>query len=154
MKPSFAQVLKHFPAQDSRPALYGEIGWDDLIDNPRYINTCAVRMSYGLLRAGVPLPGARMKAKGGALAGKYIEPGQEKLSNILKVIWGKPEIYPDEQAARAGIGNRNGVVSFFRIGGGSVGHIDLIVQRPGSRFQDCARTCYWAAKPIWFWHLH
>lgn len=81
------EVLKHFPARDSRPALYGEIDWDDLIDNPHYINTCAVRMSYGLLRAGVPLPGARMKAKSGALAGKYIEPGHEKLSNILKVIW-------------------------------------------------------------------
>jgi hypothetical protein len=154
MKPAFIQLLKHYPAQASRGELYGEIGWDDLIDNQSYMNTCAVRMSYGLLRAEVPLPGARMKAKAGVLAGKLIEPGQEKLSEILKMIWGWPEVYTDEHEARAGIGSRNGVVSFFRIGGGAVGHIDLIVHRPGSRFQDCARTCFWAAKPIWFWPLN
>lgn len=153
MKPSFIQVLNHFPAHSTRYELYNEIGWDDLSNNPAYMNTCAVRMSYGLLRAGVALPGARMKAKSGALAGKYIEPGQEKLSGILTKVWGKPEVYPDESSAHAGIGSRSGVVSFFRIGGGPVGHIDLIVPRPGSRFQDCARTCYWAAKPIWFWPL-
>ncbi|MGF6275571.1 hypothetical protein ABIB38_003970 [Massilia sp. UYP11] len=110
MRPSFLRVLQHFPADSSRHELYSEIGWDDLSNNPAYMNTCAVRMSYGLLRAGVPLPGARMKAKSGALAGKYIEPGQAKLSEILKVVWGKPEVYHDENAARIGIGNRNGVV--------------------------------------------
>lgn len=154
MKPGYIQLLQYFPAHASRHELYGEIGWDDLSDNPAYMNTCAVRMSYGLLRAGVPLPGARMKAKSGPVTGKYLEPGQEKLSEILRIVWGKPEIYADEDTARVGIGNRNGVISFFRIGGGPVGHIDLIAQRPGSRFQDCARTCYWAAKPMWFWPLN
>jgi hypothetical protein len=58
-----------------------------------------------------------MKAKAGVLAGKLIEPGQEKLSEILKMIWGWPEVYTNEDEARAGIGNRNGVVSFFASAG-------------------------------------
>ena len=111
MKPSFLQVLQHFPADASRHELYGKIGWDDSSNNPAYMNTCAVRMRSGLLRAGVPLRGARMKAKSGPLAGKYIEPGQEKLSKILAVVWTKPEVYPDEAAARAGIDSRHGAVS-------------------------------------------
>lgn len=32
----------------------------DLIDNKAYNDTCAIRMSYGLLMAGVSLPGARL----------------------------------------------------------------------------------------------
>jgi hypothetical protein len=48
MKPAFIQLLKHYPAQASREELYGEIGWNDLIDNQSYMNTCAVRMNYGL----------------------------------------------------------------------------------------------------------
>lgn len=94
-----------------------------------------------------------MKAKGGALSGKYIEPGQAKLSNILRREWGTPEIYSNEQAARVGIGNRTGVISFFRIGGGPGGHIDLIVERTGGSFQDCARVCFWTSATIWFWPL-
>ena len=54
------------------------------------------------------------------------------------MIWGRPEVYTDEDEARTGIGSRIGVVSIFRIGGGAVGHIDLFGHRPGSRFQDCA----------------
>lgn len=125
-RPPFDAVLKAYPRHTERAPLFADIGWSDLTNNPAYWDTCAVRMSYALLNAGVTLPGARMKAKGGAIKGKAIEPGQAKLSNILKRIWGAPEVYADTTAAKAGIGKRNGVVSFFRIEGGNGGHIDLI----------------------------
>lgn len=77
MKPSYAQVLQHFPAHTSRHDLYSEIGWDDLSNNPAYMNTCAVRMSYGLLRAGVPLPGTRIKARAALWPGNISSQGRQ-----------------------------------------------------------------------------
>lgn len=153
MKPTIVAVKQHYPAMTTREVLFADIGWHDLIDNPAYKDTCAIRMSYGLLRAGVALPGARMKAKAGPLKGSLIEPGQAKSSGILKRMWGTPDIYATEAEAADGIGERQGVVSFFRIGGGTGGHIDLIVRRPASTLQRCARVCFWTAGSIWFWPL-
>lgn len=152
MKPSFQALLHHYPRVMSREELFADIGWDDLIDDKAYLNTCAIRMSYGLLRTGLRLPGARMKAKAGVLAGHDIEPGQAKLSNILKFLWGAPEVFSEQEDAAAAIDGRTGLVSFWRIGGGAGGHIDLVLRRTGS-FQDCARSCFWASKTIWFWSL-
>lgn len=154
IKPTFWALYMHFPRTTTREELFASIGWNDLVNSPAYWDTCAIRMSDALLNAGVHLPGARMKAKAGPISGKYIEPGQAKLSNILKRIWGAPEVYGSEAAARAGIGKRTGVVSFFRIRGGSGdgGHIDLI--RMGDHgFQVCARSCFFKAVSIWFWPL-
>ncbi|GGY68284.1 T6SS effector amidase Tae4 family protein [Pseudoduganella albidiflava] len=154
MKPSFNQVEQNFPQSEKREALYEEIGWSDLTSNPAFYDTCAIRMSVALLRAGVRLPGARMAAKSGRLKGKRIEPGQGKLSQILKRIWGNPEVYKGEQAARDGIGRRAGVASFFRIHGtpNSGGHIDLVLPA-ASGFPVCARTCFFGAMEVWFWPL-
>ncbi|QYG01512.1 MULTISPECIES: T6SS effector amidase Tae4 family protein [Massilia] len=153
MRPPLLTVMMHYPNRVKREDLYADIGWNDLIDNKAYNDTCAIRMSYSLLMAGVSLPGARMKAKAGVLKGRYMEPGQARLSNILRQQWGAPEVYKGEHAARNGIGSRTGVVSFFRIGGGHGGHIDLVVHKPGGRFQDCARVCFWDSETIWFWPL-
>jgi hypothetical protein len=151
MKPTFQGLRQFYPRKDSREVLFADIGWDDLIGNPAYWDTCAIRMSIGLLRAGVTLPGARMRAKAGTIEGKWIEPGQAKLSSILDRLWGKPEVYTSEQAARAGIGQRNGVVS-FQNRGGNQGHIDLIAMGDHG-FLDCARSCFFSALTIWFWPL-
>jgi len=153
MKPSLLMLTMYYPARPTREELFIDIGWDDLIPNKAYIDTCAIRMGYGLLKAGVALPGARMKAKAGTLKGKSIEPGQAKLSNILQRQWGTAEIYKGDEAARDGIGTRTGVVSFFRIGGSDGGHIDLVLHKPGGSFQDCARVCFWNSATIWFWPL-
>lgn len=67
-------------------------------------------------------------------------------------LWGEPEIYKGERAARPGIGCRKGVVSFIRIAGGSGGHINLIGPGP-NRFLRCVRSCYFSAATIWFWEL-
>lgn len=141
-----------YPRKESRVALFADIGWSDLIKNPAYEDTYAIRMSTGLLRAGVALPGARMQAKAGQIRGKLVEPGQAKLSNILKGLWGAPEVYTSEAAARAGIEQRHGVVSFFKIEGTNGGHIDLIAMGEHG-FLDCARSCFFSAVVIWFWPL-
>lgn len=152
MKPSYQVLRQVYPRKDSREALFADIGWSDLTDNPAYLDTCAIRMSTGLLRAGVILPGARMQANAGTIKGQWIEPGQAKLSGILKRLWGAPEAYSSEQAARAGIGERHGVVSFFKIEGTNGGHIDLIAMGEHG-FLDCARSCFFSAVTIWFWPL-
>jgi hypothetical protein len=155
MKPSFAALRQHYPRNTLQEALFTDIGWTDLISKPAYRDTCAIRMSVALLASGMSLPKARMKATAGKLKGRYIEPGQDKLSLILKRTWGKPEVYKGKLSARDGIGKRSGVVSFFRIHGGGTadgGHIDLIW--PGiNGFQQCARSCYFSASEIWFWPL-
>jgi len=87
MKPSFQLVHQHYPKVGKREELYPLIGWTDLTDNPVFLDTCAIRMSMALLGAGVTLPGARMVANDGTLKGKRIEPGQARLSGILKRIW-------------------------------------------------------------------
>lgn len=157
MKPGFYELWRQYPRFDKREALFDRIGWGDLSANPAYHDTCAIRMSVALLGAKMPLPGARMAIKAGDLKGKRIEPGQAKLSGILKREWGKPEVYRDEAAARAGIGTRMGVVSFFRIRQLGVptsgGHIDLVFMAAGRKFQDCARSCFFDAAEVWFWQL-
>jgi hypothetical protein len=155
MKPSFGMLYQHYPKAGKREELYPLIGWSDLVNNPAFLDTCAIRMSMALLGAGVALPSARMVASDGTLKGKRIEPGQARLSGILKRIWGAPEVFMGERGAHAGIGARTGVVSFFRIHGGGPsdgGHIDLIWPSDGGFFR-CARSCYFSAVEIWFWPL-
>jgi hypothetical protein len=152
MKPGYEVLRQLYPRKDTREVLFAGIGWDDLTKDPAYWDTCAIRMSIGLLRAGVTLPGARMQVKARAIKGQWIEPGQAKLSNILVRLWGQPEVYKSETTAKAGIGQRHGVVSFFRIEGTSGGHIDLIAMGEHG-FLDCARSCFFSAVTIWFWPL-
>lgn len=156
MRPTFQRLLYGYPKSEKREVLFGQIGWSDIANNTAFLDTCAIRMSIGLLRAGVTLPGARMKANAGPLKGRRIEPGQAKLSHILKRSWGEPEIYTSSEAAHDGIGGRSGVVSFFRIHGGSLadsGHIDLVWPLQNG-FHDCARSCYFKAVEFWFWPLN
>jgi hypothetical protein len=155
MKPPFSVLYRHYPDKEEREALLARIGWGDVINKPSFTDTCAIRMSVGLVGAGVGLPGARMSVKAGPLKGRPIEPGQGKLSWILKRVWGAPEIYRDSAGAAQGIGMRRGVISFFRIHGGGPndgGHIDLIWPGPKG-FHDCARSRHFSAVEFWFWPL-
>lgn len=154
MKPAFASLSRHYPDVESREDLLKRIGWGDVLDNPAFKDTCAIRMSVGLVGAGVSIPGARMSVKAGHLKGKSIEPGQAKLSQILKRAWGLPEVYRNGRAAEEGIGRRSGVISFFRINGGMMdgGHIDL-VKPSANGFLECARSCHFRAAEFWFWPL-
>lgn len=152
MKPSYQQVRQHFPKSETREQLYTALGWTDIINHPAYEDTCAIRMSYALLRANVVLPGATMRVKAGEAAGKLIQHRQRALSDTLARIWGAPEVYTNADAARKAIGNRVGVISFFKIERGSGGHIDLLSLETGG-LPACVRSCYFSARTIWFWPL-
>jgi Type VI secretion system (T6SS), amidase effector protein 4 len=156
VKPIFSVLRHHYPKFETRAELYAQIGWSDVVNSAAFKDTCAIRMSVGLLRAHVPLVGANMKAKAGPLKDQRIETGQGRLSNILKRGWGSPEVYRSEKDARDGIKQRTGVVSFFRIRQSGVpsngGHIDLVFPA-GNGFQECARSCYFESAEIWFWPL-
>jgi hypothetical protein len=157
-RPPYLIVRSNFPDGHRYPRnklLEDILGWSDLVNNPAYADTCAMRVSVALVQSGVTLMGARMKATGGQLKGKYIEPGQAKLSQILLRMWGDPEKYTSEKSARDEIDKRSGVISFFRIHpnmGLSGGHIDLVEPRTNG-FSECATQCYFTASQIWFWPL-
>ena len=153
--PLYTVVLSNYPTRDQylRGQLLELLGWDDLLNNSAFEDTCAMRMSYALARSGVTLAGARMTGRGKTVSGQPIEPGQRDLSNILRRLWGEPEKYRSEEVARAGIGKRAGVISFFRIHSGvNQGHIDLVEPRSNG-FSECSMQCYFKAKEIWFWPL-
>ncbi len=155
-KPPFATLERNFPRRElvSREALFQEIGWDDLIGNSNFQNTCAIRASLALIKSGVPVPG-RMRVKAGPFKGARIEPGQVKLSQLLKNYWGKPEQFEGSAASLAGIGERCGIVSFFHVRldkNDPLGHIDIVSMREGQGLR-CANACFWGARTIWFWEL-
>ena len=66
MRPPFHTLERNYPRHDDidKAQLFHEIGWDDLIDNPDYDNTCAIRMSLALIKSGVLVPGVCPSGKG------------------------------------------------------------------------------------------
>jgi len=136
-----------------QPELFREIGWDDLIDNDVYANTCAIRVSLALIKSGVTIPDARMRIKAGTHRGKRIEPGQSKLSHILakRSMLGQPEKFKTGEY-ESGIGTRSGIVSFFHLVPGVYenGHIDLVIPQAGGA-KKCASQCWWSSREVWFW---
>jgi hypothetical protein len=159
-RPLYAMMDNAYPRKSQGydwAKLFNTIGWDDLVGNNAYYNTCAIRVSIALLSAGYRFPG-RMKIKAGPLKGKMIEPGQRALSDILahKDRLGQPEKFKTQDAAETGIGRRHGIVSFFRIDyanpNSNLGHIDLVGPERGGL--ACAGMCYFfPAREIWFWPL-
>lgn len=155
--PPFNVLWKNYSSNKivKLPELFKEIGWDDLITNEAYANTCAIRVSLALIKSGVTIPEGRMPIKAGIHRGKRIEPGQSKLSNILskKSMLGRPEKFKAGEH-EAGIGNRSGIVSFFHLMPGVYenGHIDLVAPQAGGA-KKCASDCWWSSKEVWFWAL-
>lgn len=158
MKVLFSVLAKHYPRKRDVPqaALFRELGWDDLIADPKYENTCAIRVSLALIRSGVTIPDGRMPInKAGPFKGKMIEPGQAKLSRILsrRSMLGEPQKYRGPKAF-VEIGSRSGIVSFFRLTPGVYegGHID-IVGPTLCGVSACGTSCYWTSAETWFWPL-
>ena len=89
-------LLKNYPSNRvvSRDTLFQQIGWDDLIKNPGYGNTWAIRVSLALIRSGVTIPGGRLPIK-------RIEPGQASnppLATIYFPIQNRPKITPSKSS--------------------------------------------------------
>jgi type II secretory pathway component PulF len=84
----FAVLMKAYPRKrdTDHDALFRLLGWDDLIPNPAYANTCAIRVSLALLRSGVHIPEG-LQVKAGTHKGKMIEPGQAKIvHNLVQAV--------------------------------------------------------------------
>ena len=157
MKPTFATLSNNYSSNRSisQDTLFKEIGWDDLIGNSAYANTCAIRVSLALIKSGINVRG-RIVIKKGPHKGKLIEPGQAKLSQLLAGIsfLGAPEKFKSADAEK-GIGHRRGVVSFWRIPGylnDGGGHIDLVSPALGG-IRICGSSCFWNSQEVWFWEL-
>ena len=156
MKPAFIKLRENYSsvAAVDQGALFREIGWEDLIGKDSFANTCAIRVSLALIKAGVQLKG-RMAIRKGPFKGALIEPGQARLSHMLASpsMLGAPEKFARDDAME-GIGQRQGVVAFFRIPGylgGAGGHIDILL--PAAGVQVCGSECYWTCAEVWFWEL-
>ncbi|APA68117.1 T6SS effector amidase Tae4 family protein [Janthinobacterium sp. 1_2014MBL_MicDiv] len=156
MKPAFITLRENYSSVDAvgQVALFGEIGWEDLIDQENFRNTCAIRVSLALIKSGVRLKG-RMAIRKGPFKGALIEPGQARLSHMLAspALCGAPEKFC-RATALAGVGQRQGLVAFFRIPGyldGAGGHIDILLPSAGSK--ECGSACYWDCGEVWFWEL-
>jgi hypothetical protein len=152
MKPSFSRLRSSYPKSEKREELFEQLGWGAITNSAAYKDTCAIRMSVALVRAGMHLPTGTMRIQAGELKGERVETRQRWLSDILRRAWGEPEKFDSEKGARDAIGTRTGVISFFRIAGGPGGHIDLINPGPYG-FAECARSCFFASWEIWFWPL-
>ncbi|GAB3436687.1 type VI secretion system amidase effector protein Tae4 [Massilia solisilvae] len=138
----------------STEELYQWIGHPEHIGIPAWENTCAVRMSLALIRAGVPVQGERLLVQAGECQGKLLQPSQTKLARFLARGWGAPERYAGGPAAQKGIGNRHGVISFYHLWGPTdrQGHIDLVAPYSLNDLA-CEEDCYWSSTEVWFWSL-
>jgi len=153
-------VLKalHYSSDKDKPSfktaeeVYEKIGYDHgelLKQNPQYENTCAIRMSLALMKAGVPFQG-RLKIKTGRLKGRYVEPGAITLAEQLRKphLFGKPLVFLERGKALKDIGDRKGIIFFHALAFGG-GHIDLY-----EPVESCNSFCFFAeAREIWFWPL-
>lgn len=156
MKPLFSTLYKNYPRKDKVPReqLFADLGWEKLLNDEAFYNTCAIRVHLALIRSGVTLPG-RLKILEGSNKGKMIEPGQGRLSHLLLKNFGEPEKFKAGATAERSIGLRNGIVSFWHVHpelSDTMGHIDIVFGETGG-LQSCGTACYWSAKSAWFWPL-
>ena len=82
-----------------------------------------------------------------------IEPGAKLLADQLRksLYFGKPVIFTNPKNAAVQIGNKKGIIFFWKIVGYDGGHIDLISTT--SRQQMCHSDCYFECKEVWFWEM-
>ena len=150
------------PAEFTHDQLFDELGWEDLKGNSTYANTCAIRMSFCLIKSGITIPG-RLQIKKGDYKGKWIEPGQKKLSIIFSSddFFGPPIKLKLKDRDKE-LSNKQGIVSFMSIPGYTIdgalsGHIDLVKSGKYLWFWDtyqCVESCYWDSKEFWIWPLN
>ena len=157
MRPLYSSLVSGYPSHSAVPpaALFAEIGWQAPAEHKGDTDTCAVRVSLALVRAGKRSPG-RVNVNSGRFKGQRIETAQNRLSLLLThaSLLGRPEIYQDGGRAETGIGQRRGVVSYWRRAPGQrqQGHID-IVGPDATETLGCGAPCYREAAEVWFWPL-
>ncbi len=162
MKVNYALLKNtHYSSKKSSPSfkspedVYKEIGYDfdDLMrQNTAHENTCAVRMSLALIKAGVHFNG-RLRIKEGTHKGKMIEPGAKLLADQLARpdVFGRPNVIAPMMDAMTRLRDKKGVILFRKIAGDGVDHIDLI--ETVATLLICHSNCFFSSKEIWFWSL-
>jgi len=170
--PSFSMLRTNYPdpSKLDHDKLFDELGWADLKKNPAYTNTCAIRMSYCLIKSGVAIEG-RLKILKGKYEGKMIDPSQKSLTKQMKNVFKQPQVYKSTQENNFTVNRKKGIISFMDISGytdgsgNSSGHIDLIwtdksrlaifgYEIYSSINLECGTHCYWAdSKEILFWEF-
>lgn len=156
-RPTFAAVRSGYPQKRlvSQHALYTELGYPDRAVGMAWVNTCAIRVSVALVRAGLRLQG-QTTIKAGAHKGLKIEHNVRRLANHLALKLGPPEKYKGSKASKAAIAEkgRKGIVAFFRLYGvnDEQNHIDVVGPGAGG-YAECSSDCYWGAMETWFWPL-
>jgi hypothetical protein len=160
-----------YPEKLSHDKLFEELGWDSLKEDKGYESTCAIRMSYCLIQAGLDIKG-RLKILKGPHKGKMIEPGQKALTSKMSTYLGfAPQTLKRNQEKSFIVDRKKGVIAFTDIegyrdtSGNSSGHIDLVWTEKNSLTvfgwevwssseSECGTHCYWdSAKEILFWEL-
>ena len=154
-RPPYALLHKHYPDSLSVPAeeLFPWIGHADKLKDPKWHNTCAIRVSLALLGAGMPLPGGFLPVLAGKYKDKHLEIRQDVLADRLLRAWGEPERFGGA-LLKDRVGMRRGVIRFLQLWGpfDPQGHIDLIAPDQWSRLM-CEGICYWHSVECWFWEL-
>lgn len=137
----------------SQGDLFREIGWDDYIGNPNYENTCAIRVSLALVRAGVKISPKSHNILKGPHEGKGVEVNMARLARLLARpgYFGAYETLTDGTLATAREA-RQGIIAFHGIPGYvGGGHIDLIDNHETA--DRCASSCYFGSTEVWFWPM-
>jgi 2,3-bisphosphoglycerate-independent phosphoglycerate mutase len=157
-RPAFDDVAAAYPDHSlSAAGLFDEIGIGLRPGDPAYRNTCAIRMSYALAKAGVVLKQSGPRTGKGCHQNMPIEASMRKLAEHLVGLWGIPEKFDADATAVAALAMRKGIVVFF-CGDfirpvGAQGHIDLLRQHQ-SVLKACAGTCFFGpGSKVWFWEL-
>jgi hypothetical protein len=157
-RPRFADVETAYPRAVSPAALFDEIGIGELLSNPAYRNTCAIRVSYALTKAGVTLPRGGLRINKGPFKGKRIEAGMRRLADQLVELWGLPQTFASDATAVDALALKKGVVAFL-FGEtiplvGAQGHIDLLQPEESVR-RACLGSCFFGPRnKVWFWELN
>lgn len=148
------------PAKEPIDTLYRSLGWDDLIGDPNYENTCAIRMSICLLRSGLSIPTGELKIWKGPLKGKFVKIRYDDLAKHLKAAWGNPQVLsrPTKEVLES---KGDGVIAFFGLPSGYPGHIDLfdvtktnhslLFWRWSQTSSVCGTNCYFGSREAWYW---
>jgi len=114
------------PSQYDHEALFKEFGMK-APEGPQWENTCAVRMSYCLLKCGIelgkePHRGPETVIKTGRYKGKDFWCGRQNLAKRVEEIFGKPTYVAissdkDKSVLEEKIGDTGGIISYGKLEG-------------------------------------
>lgn len=75
IRPTYAALAAAYPSKIlPRAQLYEELGIGELTDKREYENTCAIRLSYAVTKAGSALRKGGLRINVGPHKGKRLEP--------------------------------------------------------------------------------